>query len=295
MADDEPTRAGPNGDGADRAEHRGGSDADANTGESSDGDFLARAVADVRRALEEGYYGARPAQAVPSTPSLADAVAKGRSVVAEIKRTAPSWSTTYKERDVADLASAYRAGGAAGISVLTEPRHFQGSLDDLAQVARVGLPTLMKDFVMHPDQLDAAADHGASAVLLIQAVFDRGLAPVGRDALVGEARDRGLDVLLEASTADGFARALASEARIVAVNARRLDTLDLSLDRALRILAEQGPDDPRAGRPHMLLSAVSGPDDLQRAFEAGADAVLVGTALMEAADPVGTLKSWLDG
>lgn len=295
MADDEPTRAGPNGDGTDRADPEGRPHADADAGEAPDDDFLARACADVRRALEEGYYGARPVDPVPSTPSLADAVSKGRAVVAEIKRTAPSWSTTYKERDVATVARAYRAGGAAGISVLTEPRHFQGSLDDLATVARVGLPTLMKDFVMHPDQLDAAADHGAAAVLLIQAVFDRGLAPVGRDALIGEARDRGLDVLLEASTADGFARALDSEASIVAVNARRLDTLDLSLDRALRILAKQGPEDPRSRRPHMLLSAVSGRADLERAFEAGADAVLVGTALMEAADPVGTLKSWLDG
>lgn len=256
------------------------------------GDFLARVLADVRDALDAGYYTARPEEPVEPTPSLGEAVAQGRALVAEVKRRAPSWDGAVKQRTVGEVARAYRAGGASGISVLTEPSHFDGSLQDLSTVARLGLPTLMKDFVTAVAQLDAARAHGASCVLLIQGVFDRGLSPVPRDDLVEAAHDRGLEVLLEGSTAGEFARATESDADLVAVNARRLDTLDLSLERALRVLDDHRDAATRDGRPCMVLSAIRTADDVARAFDAGADGILVGTALMHAPDPVGTLKGW---
>lgn len=242
---------------------------------------LAGICRDVVDAIEDGHY-AIDLDGSPG-PSLAEAIVD-RALVAEVKLDAPTWDEPV-DRDPLELAKAYVAAGVDGISVLTERDRFGGSPTRLAEVAGLGVPTLMKDFVVDEAQVACARRCGASAVLLIQAVFDDDLARAGRDALIDAAHDRGLEVLLEASTAEGFARAKASDADILAANARRLDTLDVDLERALEILAA------RDDRPTMLLSGLSDPKDAERAW-AVADGVLVGSALVRADDPGEVIAAW---
>lgn len=247
-------------------------------------DFLDQVCHDVAKRIADGAYDARPDEPVRRTPSLVDAVREGEAIVAEVKRDAPSWDAPSDVDPIAQ-ARAYRDALVAGISVVTERDHFGGTIELLGGIATLGRPTLMKDFLIDEAQIDAADAHGAAAVLAIQAVFDREVAD--RDALVDAAHDAGLEVLLEASTAEELDRALGSDADIVAVNARRLDTLDVSLDRAVGILEDRDVD-----RPAMILSAISSREDVRRAFDAGADGVLVGSALMRSDDPAGVIAKW---
>lgn len=242
---------------------------------------LAGICRDVADAVDDGHYGI-DLDGSPG-PSLAAAIVD-RALVAEIKLDAPTWDEPIG-RDPIDLARAYVRGGVEGISVLTERDRFGGSPQRLAEVAGMGPPTLMKDFVLDEAQIECARRCGASAVLLIQAVFEADLARSGRDELIDAAHDRGLEVLLEASTADGFAAAKRSDADLVAVNARRLDTLEVDLDRALEVLAA------RDDRPTMLLSGLSDRKGAERAW-AIADGVLVGSALARADDPEEVIAAW---
>lgn len=242
---------------------------------------LAGICRDVAEAIDDGHYDVG-LDGSPG-PSLAEAIVD-RALVAEVKLDAPTWEEPI-DRDPLDLARAYVEAGVDGISVLTERDRFDGSPTRLAQVAGLGPPTLMKDFVLDEPQIGCARRCGASAVLLIQAVFDADLARVGRDALIEAAHDHGLEVLLEASTVEGFARAKASDADILAANARRLDTLDVSLGRALEVLAA------RDDRPTLLLSGISDRKDAERAW-AIADGILVGSALARADDPAEVIASW---
>lgn len=217
------------------------------------------------------------AQAVAPGPSFVAALsAPGVAVIAEVKRASPSRGPLAPDADAVALALAYRAGGAAAVSVLTEPDGFRGSLDDLAAVAALGVPTLRKDFLVDPLQVWEARAVGASAVLLIVAA----LADAELEALAAEAALARLDVLFEVHDADELARLAPLGPRVVGVNAR--DLRDFHLDRDLFArLADLRP-------PGALLVAESGvrdPEDVARGGAQGADAVLVGETLVTAADP----------
>lgn len=213
----------------------------------------------------------------PAPPSLADALTGSRvAVIAEIKRASPSRGPLAPDLDAVAQASAYRAGGAAAISVLTEPSRFAGSLEDLADVSALGIPTLRKDFLVDPYQVWEARLAGASAVLLIVAALgDAELA-----ALLAEADHAGLDALVEVHDEAELDRALAAGARIVGVNARDLRTFEVDRDAFAR-LRPRIPD----GIISVAESGVRGPDDLREAARRGADAVLVGESVVTADDP----------
>src|SRR5581483_11171529 len=186
------------------------------------------------------------------------------------------------ETEPADRARAYEAGGAAALSVLTAPRHFDGSLADLrAARSATSLPVLRKDFLVHPVQLIEARAQGADAVLLIAAA----LSDAELKAMLAAAGDLGLGVVLETHAERDLERALASEARVIGVNARDLETLEVDLERALA-LARRLPSDRLA----LLESGISTREHVERALEAGARAVLVGEALMRSADPAGAIR-----
>jgi indole-3-glycerol phosphate synthase len=207
------------------------------------------------------------------------------TLIAEVKRASPSAGEIRADADPRALALAYEAAGAAAVSVLTEPRHFQGSLADLRAVrSSIGLPVLRKDFHVDPVQLIEARAAGADAVLLIAAaVSDAELA-----ALLATAEDLGLDVLLEAHGDQDLQRALDTDAPVIGINARDLETLELdvpaALDRVKRI-----PDD----RVAVLESGIAGRADVDAAVEAGASAILVGEALMRADDPARAVRKLL--
>lgn len=224
------------------------------------------------------------ARATPAPPSLAAALAApGCQLVAEIKRASPSKGHLAWVPDPAARARAYVEAGASAVSVLTEPAHFRGTLADLAAVAgAVAVPVLRKDFVVDAYQVWEARAAGASAVLLIVA----GLDDATLAGLLAEAATAGLEALVEVHDAEearraGQVLAVAGDARaVVGVNARDLSTLHIQADR-FAACAEALP--PTALT--IAESGVSGDDDVRRAAEAGADAVLVGEYLTGVADP----------
>jgi indole-3-glycerol phosphate synthase len=203
--------------------------------------------------------------------SLADAFgaaeADGRvPLIAEVKPTSP---TTDGERsaDPVDLAEAMVEGGAAALSVLTEPEHFGGSPAALARVRdAVDVPVLRKDFVLREGHLDVVA---ADVVLLIARFVD------DLAALVAAARDRGFQVLVETHTPAEVERAVAADADFVGVNNRDLAALAVDLGTFERV----APDVP-GGVTLIAESGIGSPEDVRRMRDAGADALLVGSAIM---------------
>jgi indole-3-glycerol phosphate synthase len=198
------------------------------------------------------------------------------AVIAEFKRSSPS-AGEIADVDLAERARAYEAGGASAISILTEPTRFGGALADLeaARIASV-LPVLRKDFLVHPAQVIESRASGADAVLLIAAA----LTELELKALLSAVADLGMDALVETHSREDLDKALATDAPVVGVNARDLETLEVDVDRALALLSEIPKD-----RLAVLESGVSTRGQVDRVLEAGARAVLVGEALMRAADP----------
>jgi indole-3-glycerol phosphate synthase len=221
----------------------------------------------------------------PPPVSFAKALRAGSTiaVIAEVKRRSPSQGEINAALSASAQAKAYAAGGAAAISVLTEPNHFGGSMDDLAEVWKaVAIPLLRKDFVIDRTQLWEARLAGAAAVLLIV----RALEPGRLDALAAEARALGLEPLVEVRTESELARALAAGAEVVGVNQRDLETLAVDPAVAARLLPVVPGD-----RVAVSESGVKTHADVERAAACGADAVLVGSALSGSADPSAAVRA----
>ena len=206
----------------------------------------------------------------------------GLAVIAEVKRRSPSLGLLRGDADPATLAMAYVDAGAAAISVLTEPRHWGGSLEDLVAVrAAVDVPVLCKDIVVDAYQLHEARAAGADAVLLIAEAHD----DTALHELVAECERLGMTALVEAHEPVAFGRAVASGASVVGINARDLrdpSVIDVGRVRQLHTFA----------RPDQILVAESGitSADDARLLPRRVDAVLVGTALMRAQDPAPLIR-----
>jgi indole-3-glycerol phosphate synthase len=194
-----------------------------------------------------------------------------------VKRSSPSKGPLAKIADPAALAAEYEAGGAAAVSVLTEGRRFAGSLDDLVAVrCAVSIPVLRKDFILSAYQLFEARAAGADMILLIVAALsDHQLI-----ALIERATSIGLTPLVEVHTGEEISRAVHAGARIIGVNARNLQTLEVDPSTFAR-LAPLIPD----GIVRIAESGVRGPHDVIDLARAGADVVLVGEALVTGRDP----------
>ncbi len=232
-----------------------------------------------RRELE------RLAARAPGPADFGAALAAGPSVavVAEIKRKSPSAGALWRQGDVASLARALEAAGAAALSVLTEPAHFGGALEDLASAAgAVRVPILRKDFILDPVQLYEARAHGASAVLLIVRI----LGPGRLADLAGAARDLGLATLVEVHAQAELGAALEVRPTAVGVNARDLDTLAMN-----RGLVEELIAQVPAGRVAVAESGLAVRADVEAVAACGADAVLVGAAIAGAGDPGAALRA----
>ena len=249
--------------------------------------FLTDLLGDLRRRLERDPLDESELLAIamhlpPPRPFEGSLRRTRPAVIAEYKRSSPS-AGVIAEPDVAGQARAYEEGGAAAISVLTEPTRFDGALADLRAVRlAVDLPVLRKDFLVHPAQVIESRAAGADAVLLIAAA----LSELELKAMLAVANDLGLGALVETHSADDLAKALATDAPVVGVNGRDLETLEVDVERALAML----PDVP-SDRVAVLESGVSTREDVERAIDAGARGVLVGEALMRSADPGATIRS----
>ncbi len=201
----------------------------------------------------------------------------GGAVVAEIKRRSPSGGVLRADLDPVAVAATYEAAGAAAVSVLTDGPDFGGSLDDLAAVrSAVEIPVLRKDFVVDPVQVAEARVAGADWVLLIVALFDG----AGLDEALDAARRCGAGALVEVHTDSELDRAVASGAQCIGINSRDLRTLATDLGTFSR-LRSRVP----AGIVTVAESGVRDAADVSRLFAEGADAVLVGEALMRSDTP----------
>jgi indole-3-glycerol phosphate synthase len=253
--------------------------------------FLTDLVERLRRDLQEhplddAALMAR-ASSMPPARDFEGAIrhAEPPALIAEVKRASPSAGVIAEDANPSVLARAFEAGGATAVSVLTEPRHFHGSLADLQAVrSSVSIPILRKDFAIHPSQVIESRASGADAVLLIAgALTDDELR-----ALLATARDVEIAALLETHSDDDLARALETDASVIGVNARDLETLEVDVDGALARLARVPPD-----RVAVLESGVATRAQVDAALRAGASAILVGEALMRADDPARAVRKLL--
>ena len=208
----------------------------------------------------------------------------GVRVIAEIKRASPSRGDIRPDLHPGDLALAYQTGGAAALSVLTEPAFFKGSAKDLKRARDVvELPVLRKDFILDPYQVYETAAMGADAMLLIVRILD--------DAELGSlhalALGLGLDVLTEVFDARDVERANALGARLVGINNRDLAHFKTDASHATRLAAQV-----RGDAAVVALSGIHGIDDLRLNLATGIRRFLVGEALVREQDPTATLRAW---
>ena len=199
------------------------------------------------------------------------------AIIAEVKRSSPSKGKLSDIADPADLASIYASGGAALVSVLTEGRRFGGSLKDLDDVrAKITIPILRKDFMVTPYQIWESRAHGADVILLI-------VAALYQDSLIellSCADSLGMQALVEVHNEEEMDRALGVGAKMIGINSRNLKTLEVDREVFPRLAARIPP-----GIIKVAESGVNGPSEVAEYANAGADAVLVGEALVTSADP----------
>jgi tryptophan synthase beta chain len=252
-------------------------------------EIAARRAHDVAADLGDATYAAlvRATGAAPAPRPIAERLAApGLHLIAEVKRASPSAGAIAPSADVVARARAYADGGAAVISVLCEPHWFGGTVADLRAVrAAVAIPVLAKEFVVDPRQLPVLRTAGADLVLLLAALH-----PARRLAdLVRRALDLGMEPLVEIHAERELDAALASGAHLVGVNSRDLRTLEVDLDRPIRLRGLVPGD-----RVAIAESGVRDAGTLRRWRAAGYDAALVGEALMRAADPRAAAASFVD-
>lgn len=226
----------------------------------------------------------RQAAAAPQPPRLAAALTRSDvAVIAEVKRRSPSKGWINPALGAGAQGAAYARGGAAAISVLTEPARFGGSVADLAEVhAAANVPILKKDFHVAPVQLAEARAMGASAALLIA----RAIEPSELASMLDAARALDLETIVEVRDERELELALSLGAPIIGINNRNLETLAIDPATSERLLAAMP-----AGRIAIAESGVSGRADVERVARRGADAVLVGSAISAAADPESAVRA----
>jgi indole-3-glycerol phosphate synthase len=216
---------------------------------------------------------------------LAAITTSSPAIIAEIKQASPSGGVLMEDFDPAAIARAYQQGGAAALSVLTDAKHFKGSLADLESArAAVKLPALRKDFTIDSYHVHEAAAHGADAILLIAAILTERQMRDFRELAEGYR----MSALVEVHDQEELQQAIASGARIIGVNNRNLHTFQVDLAVSLR-LAEKIP----AGVARVAESGIHSAADILRLREVGYQAFLVGEHLMKAPDPAQALRALL--
>ncbi|OFW17466.1 MAG: hypothetical protein A3F70_13725 [Acidobacteria bacterium RIFCSPLOWO2_12_FULL_67_14] len=250
----------------------------------------AERIVAVRREREpQAALERRAAGVVPDGAGFARELATaGRAnVIAECKRRSPSKGVLTADYDAAAIARRYEEGGAAAISVLTEPTFFDGALEHLQAVRRaVALPLLRKDFIVDDYQLFEARAAGADAVLLIVAALEQ--AALVR--LQRRAGELGLAALVEVHDEEELSRAVDSGAGLIGVNNRNLRTLAVDVDASYRLAARMPA--------HVVAVSESGlqsRSDLERLAAAGYRAFLIGERFMTDPDPAGAIRGLVEG
>ncbi|MEN3047625.1 MAG: indole-3-glycerol-phosphate synthase [Candidatus Caldarchaeales archaeon] len=260
------------------------------TGRGSSGEgvpYLERACEGAMRRARSGYYSAAW-ELKAARRSLTGSLRSRVSVIAELKPSSPTAGSIRSVDDPRALIAKMIEGGADAISVLTVLDDFGGRPEYLRVASELGAATLMKDFVVTRAQLEFAARSGASAVLLIARAFRLGLCELDVDGMIGEAHDRCLEVLLEVYRAEDLDFALRTDADLIGVNSRDLETLDLNLEKARAIVAEL----PEGERWRTVVeSGIGSRSDVEPFLGMGVNKFLVGTAVMRSQDPAAAIRA----
>ena len=233
-------------------------------------------LADLERAIEQrATLEGRPFAEALSRPWT--------SVIAEHKRRSPSAGDIRPDGSVTDIVRAYDRGGAAALSILTEERHFGGSLEDLRAARELtDLPILRKDFTIDPYQLYEAKAYGADAVLLVVgSLKTRELAE-----LFGIANDLDLDAIVEVHDEDELESALEIDCDVVGINNRNLEDFSVSLDTTFELLT-----DVPAGKTVVSESGITERAQIEELERVGVDAVLIGETVMRSPDPEAAVRA----
>jgi len=256
------------------------------------GNMLEEILAQKRLEVREAK-GRRPVEALEneakgmdSPRSLIQAITEARGpahrVLAEIKRASPSKGVLREDLDPVDWAGRYVRAGAIGLSVLTDQRFFNGSLEDLARIRQhVALPLLRKDFLIDPYQVAEARASGADAVLLIMRILEDDQFA----GLLKQVRDAGMEALVEVHNEQDLERAVAQDTRLLGINNRDLSRFKVDLSVTRRLM-------PRIP-PHVVVVSASGiqePEQIRSLESEGVKAFLIGEALMTARDPEEKLR-----
>ena len=249
-------------------------------------EFLSRLAASAREAVAMGRYEVDRHPSPRRSLRRAIAATNFLPIIAEVKYRSPAEGPIRRAEGAAGMARLYARGGAVAISVLTEEKHFEGRLGFVPNVKdAVGIPVLMKDIFLDPVQIDAAERIGADAVLLIAGLFTRALSAASLQEMIAHSHSRGLEVLLETHTAEEYLMAGQTEADLVGINNRNLDTLEVSLDTSYRLLGNY----PRV-KPVVCESGIKTRKEAVSLVKAGANALLIGSTLMRSRDPTESVR-----
>ena len=260
-------------------------------------DFLAEIVKQkgheislARKIIPEGRLAELARQRSDFRPffeTLSRPGAAGVNIIAEIKRASPSRGDISSGLDASRTASRYEKGGAAAVSVLTDPTYFKGRLEDLT-VARSActLPVLRKEFIISRYQVYEAAVVGADAILLIARI----LTAKKLDRLYALCRELGMDALVEIHTPDDARTVAACGARLVGINNRNLSNFKTDIAIAMDLVARLAP-----GQVPVAASGISSPADIQRNLDAGIFNFLVGESIVRSDDPVRFIRALMEG
>ena len=254
-------------------------------------DFLDTLAQSATERIKNGYYNIEK-QVPTSRISLKRKILESEyaPIIAEIKAASPLLGTIRKNVAVKNIAVAMENARAAGISILTEPKHFGGSLTFLTEVqTSVNLPLLMKDIIVSPIQLEAASKTGANAVLLIEPLFERGYCQCDVHDMIAQAQSMSLEVLLETHSKEEFSSALNTNADLIGINNRDLKTLKVDLRTTERILSNSD----LGGKVIVSESGVKTSADIRFLKDCGAHAFLIGSSIMMASDVEKKVKEFV--
>ena len=237
-------------------------------------------VTNSQNAIDEGIYNiAETLQ--KSEINLQESIKNSSNapIITEIKFSSPAEGDIRCVSDPLQIAKSMISGGAQAISVLTQPHLFNGSPEYFIKIRKnVKVPLLMKDVMIDKTQIDAAKKMGADYFLLIQALFDKGFVN-DIDELINYGHKNGLKILLESHTKTEFENALKTDADIIGINNRNLDTLEINLETTKQLLEN-------FDKSKIILSesGIESSDDIRFLHNSGADAFLIGTSIMKSPD-----------
>jgi indole-3-glycerol phosphate synthase len=239
-----------------------------------------------QKAIEDGVYNIS-GKLPKSKSNIIEEIRKNKhaSLITEVKFSSPSRGKIRDMSDPVEIAKLMIHGGAIGLSILTQPHLFNGNPEYFQKIRKqVKVPLLMKDVVIDKIQIDAAEKIGADCVLLIQSIFDKKLAN-DVDEFIAYAHKKNILVLLEAHTKNEFIRSLQTDAGILGINNRNLDTLEIDLNTTKEILKDR-----KEKRMILSESGIESPRDIKFLHKCGADAFLVGSSIMMSKDIKGYVE-----